>query len=704
MAIRQLLESDSRLEVTADQAQAILFSYKKTTLLHLAASNNRSFALESMLDAGADVNTRNSGYQYRVDRRGPAEWHASVYGGCTPLMQAAEHEAEDAVRVLLSRGADLEACDSYGNTPLHMACHTKNLRIVQDLVAAGAKVNARTEDGCTPLFIATGHSTAAMVEFLLDAGAEIEATDNEGHTALLQAAWWGRVETAQLLLARGATVRAEVDNRFERPWREGDFWEALTDERRTATMRVLLPHLDCNAPNRKCSPLLTAVRNQHWAAVPLMVEAGARLYEGESAGVMSRARGKRQPLQQARALTALAKLGQLPSPADYQQAVEEDLKPVVKRMVQLGCNPSHGLHYAKGIEMVDLLMKLGADVNQPNEAGELPLQSAIKSGNLEVVKRLRKLGAEPLARDAEGHSAVDVAQLAPKPLKLMFVAFTPNPAAVATLRLRESLRGKKPPEISDVERWIQDGANVNLVVEPGITALTAALGFRAWAVADALLSAGAKATWESDTLTTVRQIVETRSSQWQADVDLTTQLIGATPKLFTEAQGALLFSMDRQVEVRAAELVLAGEEKSAAEYQAREEVCQELVQEINLEVNQSWCGAWRPAYNYRDQILLVEGRNPNAAIALSQFHGHRIGFAAIRFMAFLRQWEHLDWELAGIVGRTLHLKLEKFPEDMVTWFKELRSICPGMIGYRDEEIDFWNENARESGFIYVYID
>jgi len=703
-AIRQVLQGNTRLSLTAEQAQETLYSYKRTTLLHLAATKNRSVALESILDAGADVNHRNSCYQSRVDRRGDCIIHSGVYGGCTPLMLAAEREAEDAVRVLLGRGADLEACDSAGNTPLHMACRTKNLRIVQDLVTAGANVNARMADGCTPLILATAFSLPTMVEFLLNAGADISASDNEGFTALLQAAWVGRAETARLLLSRGAQVCALANGWCVRPWRDGDFWEALTDDRRTATMRVLLPHLDCNAPNRKCSPLLTAVRNQHWAAVPLMVEAGARLYEGESAGVMSRARGKRQPLQQARALAALAKIGQLPSPADYQQAVEEDLKPVVKRMAQLGCNPSHGLHYAKGLDMLDLLISLGADVNQPNESGELPLQSAIKSGNLEVVKRLRKLGAEPLARDAEGHSAVDVAQLAPKPLKLMFVAFTPNPAAVATLRLRESLRGKKPPGLSDVERWIQDGANVNLVVEPGITALTAALGFRAWAVADALLAAGAKATWESDTLTTVRQIVETRSSQWQADVDLTTQLIGATPKLFTEAQGAVLYSMDRQVEVRAAELVLAGEEKSAAESQAREEVCQELVQEINLEVNQSWCGVWRPTYSYRDQILLVEGRNPYAAIALFQFHGHRIGFVAIRFMAFLRQWEHLDWKLTGIVGRTLELKLEKFPEDMVTWFKELRSICPGMIGYRDEEIDFWNENARESGFIYVHID
>jgi len=70
-------------------------------------------------------------------------------------MLAAEHEAQDAVRVLLRWGSDLEACDSAGNTPLHMACRTKNLRIVQDLVTAGANVNARMADGCTPLILAT---------------------------------------------------------------------------------------------------------------------------------------------------------------------------------------------------------------------------------------------------------------------------------------------------------------------------------------------------------------------------------------------------------------------------------------------------------------------------------------------------------------------------------------------------------------------
>lgn len=702
-AIRQMIEGDLRLDVTAQQAQAILFSYKKTTLLHLAAMMNRSLALESMLEAGADVNALNSGFQYRIDLRGAGEWHSSVYGGCTPLIVAAEHGAGEAVKVLLRHHADLEACDPAGNTALHMACRTKNFQVVQDLIAAGADVNARINYGGTPLIMASANSTPAVVQLLLDAGADIHAADEEGYTALLEAAWEGRAETAKLLLSRGAKTEVEMNLQgYKRPLEMGDFWDALNYKRRTSTLRVLLPHLDCNAPNRKCSPLRTAVLYEHWAAVSLMIEAGARHYEGETLSVMGR--GKRQPLQQARAVRALAKLGHLPSNADFEQAVAEDLRPVVRSMVEHGSNPSHGLHFAKEVEMVDLLVSLGANVNAPNETGEFPLQSAVRTENIPVIKRLRALGADPMARDARGHTAVDLAQLAPKDLKSMFEAHTPDPASVATLRLRQLLGEKRPPLLSDVEQLIHEGADVNLMVEPGITALTAALSLRAWDLADALIRAGATSTWESETLTIVRQIIEEPSPRWQTDVDIVSNQLGALPKSFTNAKGAVLYSLDSQVEIRTAELIAIGEVESSARFDASQEVSVEWVERLSSLVEQKWCGLWRPARSNDAQLLLVDQPNLYAVIAFTQFHGSKLGAAAVRLITFLREWEQLDLVLTEVAGRYLEFKIEKFPHDFIAWFKELRIICPGMRIWSDEEIEGWPEVIHESHILSIQID
>ena len=132
------------------------------TALHGAAIAGYVAVLNALLDAGADVNAQNE-----VD--------------LSPLHYAAV-EHVDAVRALLEAGADVNARDILDMSPLHWAADNANTGAVRILLEAGADVNARDSSGQTPLHEAlTGYSThtAVVVGALLDAGANPKARRNK---------------------------------------------------------------------------------------------------------------------------------------------------------------------------------------------------------------------------------------------------------------------------------------------------------------------------------------------------------------------------------------------------------------------------------------------------------------------------------------------------------------------------------------------
>jgi ankyrin repeat protein len=131
-------------------------------------------------------------------------------GGATPLMFAALYGDAASVRVLIDRGADVNAVNDEGATALMWA--VPDLEKTTLLLAAGASVNAQSADSRTPLLIAAGiRHSAPVVRLLLDKGANIKvrAPGLFGETTpLLQAAFIGDAETFKLLAGRGADVES----------------------------------------------------------------------------------------------------------------------------------------------------------------------------------------------------------------------------------------------------------------------------------------------------------------------------------------------------------------------------------------------------------------------------------------------------------------------------------------------------------------
>ena len=127
--------------------------------------------------------------------------------GWTALHLAAHFDRDEAVALLLARGADANArsTNSMTNTALHAAlAGTARLALVERLLARGADVNAVQGGGYTPLHEAAIKGNVDAVALLLRSGADVRAATDDGRSALALAQEHGHDDVARLLLDAGA--------------------------------------------------------------------------------------------------------------------------------------------------------------------------------------------------------------------------------------------------------------------------------------------------------------------------------------------------------------------------------------------------------------------------------------------------------------------------------------------------------------------
>jgi ankyrin repeat protein len=160
----------------------------------------------------------------------------------TPLMYAAAAGTLDAMKLLLDRGADVDAQNASGGTVLMWSAPDAGK--VRLLLDRGAHVNIASKSGRTALMLAAfSPSSGDAVRLLLSKGADVNTEDRGGMTALMAAAGSNNFPAVRMLVEAGADVN-----------HRGGFPQNI----------------------QRITPLMVAAGTGNLSAVQLLLEKGAR--------------------------------------------------------------------------------------------------------------------------------------------------------------------------------------------------------------------------------------------------------------------------------------------------------------------------------------------------------------------------------------------------------------------------------------------
>jgi ankyrin repeat protein len=341
-----------------------------------------------------------------------------------PLIDAIKAGDKAAIRALLQQRVNVNAAEPDGATALHWAARTNDLQTAETLIRAGANVKAANRYGVTPLHLACTSGNTAMVEMLLKAGADPNSVFSEGETALMTAARSGSADAVTVLLARGADV-----NRKE-TWRGQNALMWAAGEGHSDVIRVLLAHgADLHArSNGGFTPLLFAVREGRIGAVKTLLEAGADL--NESLPLRRRGGTPENPVNTESGINAfmlavenvhyelaafLLDEGADPNSAPKGFTALHQIS-WLRRPGTGDNNPApQGSGNMDSLEFVRKLVAHGANVNaratkQANmgvtirfhSIGATPFLLACRTADLQLMRLLLELGADPLLANEDG--------------------------------------------------------------------------------------------------------------------------------------------------------------------------------------------------------------------------------------------------------------------------------------------------------------
>ena len=350
--------------------------------LNAALDRSRLDVVRLLLDKGADPNLRDEGRPWPRDSGNP------------PLLFA---QSKEAVQLLLSKGADPNLPGRQGTTLLHKAAQGGSLPILQALLDGGAHPDGPTHASTsvmTPLAIAVEAGQRETADALLKAGAQINRM-GAGVAAIHLALRRTDFDLTKWALDNGAdpNLRNEIgETPLEWAWQCD---ETTRDARTTAGGSA------------------SAATGQ---VLPPRAMAPQRVPRSPSVGVP--VPGIPTPLGPG----APSAAGMPPVIGSARSEPQEELGPFVLLLLDRGADVnqpisdgSRFVHYLArrrfSGEVWKELLKKKIDVNPRAERDVTPLMIAVGQGHPPTVKILLQAGADVLAQDALGNSALHYAVL-----------------------------------------------------------------------------------------------------------------------------------------------------------------------------------------------------------------------------------------------------------------------------------------------------
>jgi ankyrin repeat protein len=408
--------------------------------LYFAATNGNAAIIDLLLRSGLSPNSTNP-------------------GGETALMTATRTGAMDAIKLLLDRGASVNAKESVrGQTPLMWAVTENHADVLKLLLARGAEINAQTNveipdgttgvpeaksgdigahgpgiyrpravpspsGGLTALHFAARDGNLTIARILVDAGADIERRTGNGTRPLVTAIMNNHIELAMYLLEKGADANAADDFYKRTP-----LFAAVEMRNPDFTRDTAPPVADNRDPMDLIKALLArgANPNAQINTTPFrgfyQVSAGWVNFDGQTAFIRAALNGD---------ITLMRLL------------LEHGADPNIKTfegstalMAAAGVNWVVAQTYSRSndeyLEAAKLCLEKGADVNAVNNQGFTAMHGATNRGFDKMVQLLADQGSKLDVKDKQGRTPMTFAEG-------VFLAVQPPVRKPSTIALLEKL-------------------------------------------------------------------------------------------------------------------------------------------------------------------------------------------------------------------------------------------------------------------------
>ena len=346
------------------------------------------------------------------------------------------NDAEKAVELVLNDGLDINTPALCNRTPLLWASLSSSGEFIETLIDLGANVNAqRADDKVTPLNLSSYWNIFMTVNLLLDHGADANIAAADGYTPLHLAVMKGNQNLVKLFLEKNALVNtqnADGDSPLHTAVSKGFFY---------ITKLLVKKGSNVNLQNKEGrTPLFLGVMNKHEQLIKLLIENEADVsigYKEDSTDRFYLVRGKEKHTGRAAWHYVLVKkhlLGLYLKRIKGGSLNVADFGDVLRS--GWGKDPPEGtgdkipkecdfkfkeipgvtlLHIASKKnnepEIIDLLVKSGANVNAQDAEGFTPLHMAAIHGNLKIVKQLVDLEGDVNIVTTDEKTAAELAHL-----------------------------------------------------------------------------------------------------------------------------------------------------------------------------------------------------------------------------------------------------------------------------------------------------
>jgi len=327
------------------------------------------------------------------------------------LHQAAAAGDIEQVKLLISKGADVNERDSCGKTPLHYACEKGHTEVAKMIISRGADVNAVSSerrmnpDWRKPLDYAAMGGYKQTVELLISKGADINAQSEGGRRLWFEAMRSravGGKEVVKLLVARGAEIPAlhlaaymgDME-KLKKLLQEGK------NVNEPATYGFTALHAATNGGNKdvvefliskgakvdardtfRLTPLYYAALHSYEDIVDLLVDKGSDINADDDGWTL---------LYNAILYDYYGDKGKDAVKLIISKGANVNVKD------SAGCTPLHYAIWMDYGDIVETLINNGADVNAEDNDGFTPYCCAVMRGRKDFVELLIAKGATPVS-------------------------------------------------------------------------------------------------------------------------------------------------------------------------------------------------------------------------------------------------------------------------------------------------------------------